>query len=361
MTNEYLLDRNYHQYTDVEEFKNYELINCVVYEMAVRNLDVLILSLIWNILSKNISLTKKLEKFILKRKKDFNFLNNKENIFEDINLKSIVREKLEDSYFFNIQSNEKWINYYNFSPVYNLKFNSFNECNNNLEKNSHSYNYIECHSQRNIHTGFLVETSLSFIHTIETDKKDFNFHEVKRSIKANFSRPVIKASKNFSKLSSLEYINFALPEKELVSYILHLKKEFNKNYSILPTLSEITLEKHYKIEDINNFNSIDWADCFFIYDYYQKSTFSINETAKYLQEIFNKYHGIKINKLKFEIKKGESKTKYIPFDFYIENKDKFLKQNRIINDYYSISTIKSRYKLMQIFIENLGYKTLIGG
>lgn len=69
MTNEYLLDRNYHQYTDVEEFKNYELINCVAYEMAVRNLDVLILSLIWNILSKNISLTKKLEKFILKKKK----------------------------------------------------------------------------------------------------------------------------------------------------------------------------------------------------------------------------------------------------------------------------------------------------
>lgn len=97
MTEKYLLNRSHRQYTEIDEFKNYELINCVAYEMAVRNSDVLILSLIWNILSKNISLTKKLEKFILKRKKNFNFLNNKENIFEDINLKSVVQEKLEDT------------------------------------------------------------------------------------------------------------------------------------------------------------------------------------------------------------------------------------------------------------------------
>lgn len=379
MTNEYLLDRDDKQYIEVEEFEKYELINCVTYEMAVRNSDILTLTLIWNVISEHIPLSQKLTKFIEKKIDNFDFLNNSDNIFKDTNLKNTIQDKLEHTYFFNVQLDNNWIYRYNFSPVFDSEYKCSLQV--NTTTHSKSYSLSKCHSNIKTHDGFSIEVKFINIDYVKLNEgEDINYETYnldrdrfkelndviesvknERIINPSFSRPIIKGALNSSKLTRLENINLALPAEELTSYILHIKKKFDFDNSIVPSLKEIMKDKHYELEDINNFSQRDWADCFFIYDYYQKSTFSINETARYIEEIFNKYHGIKIPKTIDELKKGESTTKIIPYYFYIQNKDKYDKRNITISSYYSISTIKSRNKLMKKFIDDLKYKNLIGG
>ena len=369
MTEEYLLNRSHRQYTEIDEFKNYELINCVAYEMAVRNSDILVLTLLCNVLSTNIFLSKKLKKFIYNNKNRFDFLNNKKNIFEyEYEYEMKIQKKLEEDYFFYTESHDQWIFCYNFSPVYNKNTKYFSQNTNDFEYSAH-WSYDKYLFNRRVYNGFVVESSLGYIPPLKAEKIDkldvesidYKFHKVNLTIEPCFSRPRLQSLNKSSRIVSLDMINLSLPEKELCEYIKHLKTEFTKNHSIIKTPYDIINNKYYIKEDANNFTAIDWADSLFIYDYFKLSSFSLNETARYIQEIFNEYHGVKIDKLNSEIKKGEPKTKLIPYNFYITNKEKFRNKNRRMKDYYSTSTIKSRYKLMQQLIENCGYKGLIGG
>lgn len=373
MTEEYLLNRSHRQYTEIDQFKSYELLSSVSYEMAVRNSTVLTLTLLCNVISGNIKLSKKLKNYFTNTIENYNNFLDTTNLFKFEN-QEIIRIKLEEDYFFYTECHDLWIFYYNFSPVYKKnimnkkKKKEFSQNTNGFEHSPHwAYNkYI---FNRKVYDGFVIESSLGYIPIVKPDKIDklavesidYQIHEVNHHIEPCFSRPRLQSLNKSSKIVSLDMINLSLPEKELCEYIKHLKTEFTKNHSIIKTPYDIINNKYYIKEDANNFTAIDWADSLFIYDYFKLSSFSINETARYIQEIFNEYYGVKIDKLKSEIKKGEAKTKLISYSFYITNKEKFLNKNRRMKEYYSISTIKSRYKLMQQLIENCGYKGLIGG
>jgi len=291
------INRNDKQYIDVENFVDYEFTSCIAYEMAIRNNRVIEL------------LKNQLEH--MKRN------NNSGN-------SDIESELLEKFYI-----NEFYLSYHFFSDIVDIE----------KEKSVYGWRWqtdpdikreIEKKEEEQILS--IEKKEEEQILSIEHFKGFSVFSRVADScvpehsvLLTNFSRPPLES---FPIIKELDVrLNFSLPEKDLLEYIKHIKKEFDRNNNIIKSgfeiLNDIELSNSDKINSRDILSYKDRvADMFFIYD---------------------------CMKLSYKV----LKIRYMLEDYYsskgIETKS------------FTEKTIKKYYELARHYIDNCAYKELITG
>ena len=165
--------------------------------------------------------------------------------------------------------------------------------------------------------------------------------------------------------TSLLTLNFSKPLEENLEYLKAIYKyiELADKKIIKTPLEYIGQALDIDTIDFKNMSASEWADCFFIYDFYNLPHTDVNSIIlDRLQEIFNHYHGVKIEKSSEEKRKDKnkgnnSKLKVIPYQEYLLKKTTNPKIK--YKPFYSFTTIRERYKLMKQLIEEEKYKILL--
>lgn len=280
------INRNDKQYIDVENFVDYEFTSCIAYEMAIRN-------------NRVIELIKE------------NILYAKEN-------NNINNSEIEDELLVKFYINEFYLNYHFFNDIVNLD-NEKNVSGWRWQTDPDIKREIEKKEEEQI---LSMEHFKGFSVFSRVADSCIPEHSV---LLTNFSRPPLES---FPIIKELDVrLNFSLPEKDLLEYIKHIKKEFDKNNNIIKSgfeiLNDIELSNSDKINsrDILSYKER-MADMFFIYD---------------------------CMKLSYKV----LKIRYMLEDYYsskgIETKS------------FTEKTIKKYYEIAKHYIDNCTYKELITG
>lgn len=315
------INRNNREYLEIESFEKYELTNCIAYEMAIRN--------------------KKYFKEIIR------FLNEKINEYESL-IKNCKNENAKQSFtrlFANsIKSELCKIGIFNCSISDFLKLNIY--------KFNTTLQYICKHENKILGVIGNKDVNINeniFSTNLYDEGCDFNgaiYTEI------NFKRPKLIFDK--SKYVETE-LNLSLPLDELLKLIEKLKEKRNLIYS---SIEKIIKELDLNLITFKNMTSIEWADCFYIYDYFNKSKDLATDKYSDIIENLTAYHGYKVEKNKSEIKKGFAKTKIISYDAVNCLKDTCYK-DKTIKNYCSKAKIKQRLSLMNELIKKEAFKNLI--
>lgn len=224
MKKRYLVNRDDLIYQEIESFKDYEFTNCVVYEMAIRNENLI------------------QELLIFSKKKKLSF--SKEE-FEKI-------REIKEKYFFSIIDhlefiNPEYINFIKYKYPSKDKVITKNTLSNFEKSNCPIINKIKTKNNNN----FFV-TSFD-----ESEHKTFNHS----SIFKIQSRPNMFVPDNF-KIQTPNF-NLAFPLEELIAQITLYKKEYDKENSLLEFFKDLKKDSSNKNKVSKN---IKIADKFFIYD-----------------------------------------------------------------------------------------------
>ncbi|MCG3715237.1 hypothetical protein L5F64_06595 [Aliarcobacter butzleri] len=324
-------------YKEIEEFEDYELTDCVAYEMAIRNKN--INALVNEYLKKEFTFL-----YLEENNKDIELLKEYGFNFEAMIKTQILGVLKQDINLFSgkIRTNE----------VFNCDILK-NRTNNNLlvyfEKGNFFYESFNDKDK-------IIK---------KIDKNDINKDFIS-SLRCNFKRPKLYFQKN--KIAKID-INFNLPKEELIAYLSKIKDDFDKDNSIIKTplelLGEILENENIDIKNLpkRDIKKI-YADMFFIYDYfifqdkkYKNEREKLkNELEIKIKEINKKWDYDKPDKkAEIEEKKNDYKTNKQKYskEQIIDELMKELKFNRTkVNDYL---------KIMRMFIDDLGYKKLLTG
>ena len=227
-------------YKEIEEFQDYELTNCIAYEMAIRNEN--ISALVNKYLKKRFVFS-----YTEEKNDDIELLKNYGFTLETMLMTEILKILKEDIKVFSglVSRNATY-------PNNILK----NKINNN------SYVYFEKDS-------FFSESfddKNTIVEKIDEKNIDKNFIS---SIRFSFRRPQLKFKKN--KIFNTE-INLNLSKDELIAYISKIKDNFDKDNSIIKTPLELlgeTLEKSNNNKTPKKPKALVYADWFYIYDYWK--------------------------------------------------------------------------------------------
>lgn len=279
------LNRNMEQYLEIEEFEDYEFTSCIAYEMAIRNDRVI------KLIKENI--------FYEKENKHFN-------------------SDIDDELLTKFYIDEYFLNYHFFSEIFNISDviismgwrwgNDYK--NNRLEKDEKRIFSIE---------HFKGFSSTSIVNEIDGIVPEQSY------LLTNFKRPPLES---FPIIKELDVrLNFSLPEKDLVEYIKHIKKEFDKKNSIIKSGFELLNDIEFNNSDKINLRDIlaykeRVADMFFIYD-------SMKLSHKIL------------------------KIRYILEDYY--------SSKGVSTKSFTEKTIRKYFELAKEYIDNCKYKELITG
>lgn len=150
-------------------------------------------------------------------------------------------------------------------------------------------------------------------------------------------------------------LNFNLPKHELLLYLSKIKDNYDNDNNILKSPLELLGEElNIDLENIKDMDSLEWADTFYIYDYYIKNT-KDNQT--------NKLNGIKVDLTYYRDDVGNN---YIEESSSLKSiksiQNRFSRNNKSsIKEFcIEVDTINKRYQLMKILIEGKKYKDLLG-
>lgn len=151
-------------------------------------------------------------------------------------------------------------------------------------------------------------------------------------------------------ISNLQ-LNLNLPKDELIAYLSKIKDNYDNNNSIIATPLELKDEElNIEYEKIKHMKSIEWADTFYMYDYF-KSNKNDNFTRRKdkIQENLNKHYCINEDlnvDSELDYKNPQNIAK------------RFSKVNTSDSHHLGIETITTRIKLMEKLIDNKKYKVL---
>lgn len=308
-------------YKEIENFEDYELSNCIAYEMAIRHSNV-----------------KKLLKQIKIPNYHDSSMSNEEQEKE-----SNVKLMLAD-YGFGI-------------------FETFDSPNAGEITTSYTYK-----------SG--VDDYVGSVYTNKSNRKEVLEDRVKEgsnilhldSLALNFARPEL--SLNYEHSFKVN-INLSLPKDELIAFITKIKDDFDKDNSIVTTSFELLGKETLPADEIKDMPKKDlkkvYADMFFVYDY-----------INYLEPIFcNSLEKLKseMNNILKEINQRKDLDKYdkksqieeIKEEYKIDKKEfskdkiKIGAERIIANDDLIIraSKVERYYKIMKQYIDELKYKELI--
>lgn len=399
-------------YKDIESFKDYELTQCVAYEMAIRN-DENFISF-EKYISDSIMFYNKyqegINRYVTQDYKDLDTPDDNTKLAisdmlatkgNQISVKQYLanenhkhKEKMSDE--------DKLVYEILLEKIHNINIEFFQEDGTVVEFNSIKkygrkfYNLLELISKHNkVKTLYINEidnkVGYSIVHgvytndedigfTINTDKdkknyfkdeyeafgEEYNFNITANSrIIENFKRPKIKID-NFKSKSLNLNIDLIRPEEEIIALIKHLKNDLKKHQLILKAPIELLNEKLLEADDIPRNKPKRWADIFFIYDYVKAKKNEIkvyNENVKkdhdervyeVKQNIYSDSYDKKIQiiELEKEFNKNKDNKKVVTI-FY---EDELLKQIKISGD-----STKALYYAIKPYIDDLKYKELISG
>lgn len=236
-----LPQRDDSNYKEIEEFQDYELTNCIAYEMAIRNDKVI----------KLIEKRKKLELEYTERNK-----NIEEFTKDFFDLYEIYHEK-ENQILIELE-------------VYGIdKIFLYNDI------------YVVFEDEKE----YLINLREKFRPIYFVDKNDKNIHKYTENIKLGkieqkgyIRNPIIdfrmarqKLKFKLKKIIDID-LNLNLPKEELIAYISKIKDEYDKNNSIIKTPLELlgeTLEKSDNKKTPKKPKASVYADWFYIYDYWK--------------------------------------------------------------------------------------------
>ncbi|MFW3341210.1 hypothetical protein [Aliarcobacter butzleri] len=309
-------------YKEIEKFQDYELTNCISYEMAIRDSQLRI-----NILNCFEEISVYVSSLInIKEEKTRKLLIELiENIFLNYNIDIRVHGNIKFLYSLHyISSNQK---------------NMIDEiCNYFIEKEDVNNTILEKYledeglgfKEYSNYSGYSIKQN-TFIknlnkHSLNDIKDEVIIGNINKSdilFLPNFSRPIIPIDNRISRISRIE-LNLNIDVEELVSYIRYIKADLdNKNSFILKSPLEMI---EYEFESNDNKRTpkkpkaFVYADWFYIYDYW-----------------------------KYE--KTQGKT----------DKDIFVALEVENNVPYKEDMIRKIRDKMKYFIDDLGYKELITG
>ncbi|MEV9498572.1 hypothetical protein [Aliarcobacter butzleri] len=312
-------------YKEIEKFQDYELTNCIAYEMMIRtDKDYQVVS--------NKSYVYKIDKIKLSDINLFGFQNllqvveklypkyiedTKERAFDIFFKNSLFKQKEITDYL-----NEKDFENENLKGIYRQDFNQGKKFYTNNILNDLEY-FIEYYLNNddeffnNIYIPTLLEPFLLDKNNCKAIIKE---QKILKKMKLPSSRP--ESNFNIQKSCLLE-INLFLPKEELIAYISKIKDEYDKNNSIIKTPLELlgeTLEKSDNKKTPKKPKAFVYADWFYIYDYWR-------------------------------YEKTQGKT----------DKDIFVALEVENNVPYKEDMLRKIRDKMKYFIDDLGYKELITG
>ena len=221
-------------YKEIEEFQDYELTNCIAYEMAIRSqnytysIDVINLDVISGIDLNNTDISD----------------SDKNYLLDVIELSDYIK------IFSNNKSNK--LNFIEFLQMDEQIKSMMNETM-NFEDRLNKYGKVEC---------------LKILNK-KSKKEILNKLINPPKLNMKHSRPKIKI--NETSLFSID-LNLNLPKEELIAYISKIKDDFDKDNSIIKTPLELlgeTLEKSDNKKTPKKPKASVYADWFYIYDYWK--------------------------------------------------------------------------------------------
>lgn len=224
-------------YKEIEEFQDYELTNCIAYEMAIRN-EILIKIL-------DDYLDTKQELIFGEDEKEYKLLND-----YGFNSLSLSCYKISNFLSFNINYNSGMISANYSDDIL-------------LDKNKNNNIYLVDNVLINSSYEDNQNNEINIIENMNINKNYIP------SIHLGYSRPLLKFKKN--KIFNTE-INLNLPKEELIAYISKIKDDFDKDNSIIKTPLELlgeTLEKSDNKKTPKKPKASVYADWFYIYDYWK--------------------------------------------------------------------------------------------
>jgi hypothetical protein len=234
------LNRDDKQYLAVENFEDYELTYCMAYEMAIRNDEVI--------------------------KTIFSFYENYVNddmyncfVLSTDDFKKCYKDaqKLMD---FHINPLQLHLDYHFFKPIEehikeikDILFSPFTK----------SYEHSKIIPGRKIIEYKTSKYYISFVsHLISNDEKEsMTIHH--NDITPNYSRPLMPNFKDTKERRLI--LNLSLPTSELIDFVKKLKKDYDRDHSIVKNLHELLTQKESESIGLPNIQK-NYADLFFSYD-----------------------------------------------------------------------------------------------
>jgi len=335
-------------YKEIESFKDYELTQCVAYEMAIRN-----------------DYAKELLFY-------YELHLNQYNIDINLGISNIENRTLNDdlkndSLFLEEELEELYLEPISLQNFFYQKKNKENKENKlNITTISKEYQYPK-HG-----AGWIDETKSEsrevFISKTSEYKKDdsYHIHDISNHISLILSRP--KLISDNSKNATIN-LNLSLPLIELTAYLKEIKLNYEKDTSIIKTPLELLGNE---LQNANNSKLPKkpkaklWADLFFVYDYVKARLSEKENNNKQIIEQYEKdkqnisnNQGLstsdkRIQKAELLIEFEENKDNTKQEDIYQD--DELLKQLDIKSN-----SISKYYTLMKNYIDKLKYKELVTG
>ncbi len=332
-------------YKEIEKFKDYELTQCIAYEMAIRNPERKKLYQEY----KKYVYTDKLDKWVSKFNTVQTYEEYKKLITDFIEAEGISKETVEkNEKLFKIIEEKTF-----FQPQDNIKLPDFtnNTINSYLDRTSQreQVSKLTCIDSNTIKQSIFQDTGI--VKTIHNATLNYE------KLFPKFSRPLPVIPKTATKEIDI-HINLQLPEKELLSYLETIKKNYDKSHGealrpSTPLSMAIDIDKEIftiqiKMKKKGSQTNLEmpektqqevYADLLFLYDVFtltdikkqsDKITFFRNNMIDYYAMKVCKYHGIKdIDEVS---------------DFIGTPRDQ---------------TVREYVKMMQAYIDDYGYKKLL--
>jgi len=317
MIDENLPKRDDAIYKEIEAFEEFELTECITYELAIRNIDNIVN--ITNYIRECIDRDMVFENDECKYKDIVNkagfdgklYINYP--FFKEIN--SYIREKtnwIEDS---KRTDGLQVMNNILFEPTKSI--GTFTNSHTNVGDTKH---YI----------GYSASKYFSYYKSSEQSLDKYIGVDKASRATPLYKRPQIKADFLIRKNVDIN-INLSLPKKELFDLVSKLKDDFDNNQTIKAPIEILKNSIEIDDKEYKNTKAQKWADYFYIYDYFKQSTYGM-------------YTNIDI----------------LITDLDIYYKDKEPKStNEKIKSFYGETTIKNKLNLMKSFIDEKKYIKLL--
>lgn len=315
--------RNDDIYKEIENFEDYELTECIAYEMAIRT------DIIKNYLE-------------FKKKK----INNKAD-----NLKLI---ELEDRVL-----KECWIHHHSIHLNHYEKYNYILDAPSNFEKTE----FVDITKCKEDDIGSKQIINVAFSENTPS----------RRKVHMTTSRPLLQIPTNYKNDMEVN-INFNKPEKEIIEYIKILKNFNDNNIKISRTSNQLLENISSQYAKTNKIKKQKlYANMFFVYDYIkareqQIDNLNLNDEAKNEsnEEILHIKcsHYLNSNDRKIQIKEIEKKLKKNLIKYPSSNPQD---DNCYFNEYEFLQsnikpgTAKDYYYAIKPFIDKLEFKQLLTG
>ncbi len=242
------LDRGANRYKEIEEFTDYELTQCIAYEMAVRN-------------QKNIDRIDRVVDFYKKYKEDINYYVNltgmKNNSTRGRMPLNILHDLILDIEVVNFDYRRGALSHVDSENISNEFYEVIDSITGGIgtafAKHDEAYTSKGATDIERVHesNGYRVKTTVKTMdYKVIAEGKEQKVFGYKTNITEKFKRPRVKLNEATSKIVKIE-LDINRPLDELLAYITHIKQDIDKNKKVLKAPIELFGEELQKADDVS--------------------------------------------------------------------------------------------------------------